>query len=61
LLESPGLATAMKSVGWLGDDPEEARDHFIQTTLTKMGPVLKCGVEVKTSNLKSKAYTLTSS
>jgi len=51
----------MKSVGWLGDDPEEARDHFIQTTLTKMGPVLKCGVEVKTSNLKSKAYTLTSS
>ena len=52
LLESLSLATAMKSVSCLGNDPEEGRDHFIQTTLTKMSPVLKCeGVEVKTTNM----------
>lgn len=67
LLVSPGIATETKAAGCLGEEPEEGCDQFIRSTLTKIGPILKCeGVEVKTSNAslihipKSKTYTLTS-
>lgn len=67
LLVSPDIATETKAAGCLGEKPEEGCDQFIQSNLTKIGPILKCeGVEVKTSNTslihipKSKTYTLTS-